>query len=58
VLIDASGLGEKVKEGKNQKTLLSVEDEQLIIDSGCDSKLPTQQIASEASIVSSDRTNL
>ncbi|MCE3017448.1 MAG: hypothetical protein ACK56W_17340 [Pirellula sp.] len=25
---------------------------------GCDSKLPTQQIASEASIVSSDRTNL
>lgn len=33
VLIDASGLGEKVKEGKNQKTLLSFEDEQLIIDS-------------------------
>ena len=32
VLIDASGLGTKVKEGKNQKTLLSAEDEQQIID--------------------------
>ncbi|MDF1814751.1 MAG: class I SAM-dependent DNA methyltransferase [Verrucomicrobiales bacterium] len=32
ILIDASGLGEKVKEGKNQKTLLSFDDEQIIID--------------------------
>lgn len=32
VLIDASNLGTKIKEGKNQKTLLSKEEEQLIID--------------------------
>jgi len=32
VLIDASNLGEKVKEGKNQKTLLSTADEAQIID--------------------------
>ena len=32
VLIDASKLGEKVKEGKNQKTLLSEREEQEIID--------------------------
>jgi len=32
VLIDASGLGTKVKEGKNQKTLLSEAEEQQIID--------------------------
>ncbi len=32
VLMDASGLGEKVKEGKNQKTVLAAEDEQHIID--------------------------
>jgi type I restriction enzyme M protein len=32
VLIDASKLGTKVKEGKNQKTLLSTEEEQLIIN--------------------------
>ncbi len=32
VLIDASNLGKKVKEGKNQKTLLSPEEEQKIID--------------------------
>lgn len=31
VLIDASGLGRKVKEGKNQKTLLSHEEEQKIV---------------------------
>jgi len=31
VLMDASKLGTKVKEGKNQKTLLSPEEEQLII---------------------------
>lgn len=31
ILIDASNLGEKVKEGKNQKTLLSHEDEEKII---------------------------
>ena len=32
VLIDASNLGKKVKEGKNQKTILSDSDEQQIID--------------------------
>ncbi len=32
VLIDASNLGQKVKEGKNQKTVLSSEEEQAIID--------------------------
>jgi len=32
VLVDASGLGEKVKDGKNQKTLLSRDEEQRIID--------------------------
>jgi type I restriction enzyme M protein len=32
VLMDASKLGETVKEGKNQKTLLSHEEEQLIIE--------------------------
>lgn len=32
VLIDASALGEKVKEGKNQKTLLSHDEEQRIVD--------------------------
>ena len=32
ILIDASSLGEKVKEGKNQKTLLSATDEAQIID--------------------------
>lgn len=32
VLIDASGLGEKVKEGKNQKTLLKPAEEQRIVD--------------------------
>lgn len=32
VLIDASNLGEKIKDGKNQKTVLSADEEQLIID--------------------------
>ncbi|MDO6600647.1 class I SAM-dependent DNA methyltransferase [Tenacibaculum sp. 1_MG-2023] len=32
VLIDASSLGKKIKDGKNQKTLLSEIEEQLIID--------------------------
>ncbi|MCD9499344.1 class I SAM-dependent DNA methyltransferase [Photobacterium carnosum] len=32
ILVDASNLGKKVKEGKNQKTLLSQEEEQQIID--------------------------
>jgi type I restriction enzyme M protein len=32
VLIDASNLGETVKEGKNQKTVLTTEEEQQIID--------------------------
>lgn len=33
VLIDASNLGEKIKDGKNQKTVLSPKEEQHIIDS-------------------------
>jgi len=32
VLLDASGLGQKVKDGKNQKTVLSPEEERRIID--------------------------
>ncbi|MCW8924456.1 MAG: type I restriction-modification system subunit M [Gammaproteobacteria bacterium] len=32
VLVDASSLGQKIKEGKNQKTVLSPEEEQRIID--------------------------
>ncbi|WP_337922714.1 class I SAM-dependent DNA methyltransferase [Vibrio cholerae] len=32
VLVDASSLGQKVKEGKNQKTVLTPEEEQQIID--------------------------
>lgn len=32
VLVDASNLGQKVKDGKNQKTLLEQEEEQCIID--------------------------
>jgi len=32
VLIDASNLGEKIKDGKNQKTVLKTEEEQRIID--------------------------
>jgi len=32
VLVDASNLGTKIKEGKNQKTVLSEEEEDLIID--------------------------
>jgi len=32
VLLDASNLGEKIKDGKNQKTVLSNEEEQKIID--------------------------
>ncbi|WP_027362079.1 HsdM family class I SAM-dependent methyltransferase [Halodesulfovibrio aestuarii] len=32
VLIDASNFGQKIKEGKNQKTVLTVEEEQCIID--------------------------
>jgi type I restriction enzyme M protein len=32
VLIDASNLGETVKDGKNQKTVLSAKEEQQIID--------------------------
>jgi type I restriction enzyme M protein len=38
VLMDASKLGTKVKEGKNQKTLLSNDEEQLIINSFNDHK--------------------
>ena len=32
VLIDASNLGEKIKDGKNQKTVLTMPEEQRIID--------------------------
>ena len=32
ILVDASKLGKKVKDGKNQKTILSKEEEQKIID--------------------------
>lgn len=32
VLIDASNLGEKIKDGKNQKTVLRIDEEQRIID--------------------------
>lgn len=32
VLVDASNLGEKVKEGKSQKTVLSANEEQQIVD--------------------------
>ena len=32
VLVDASNLGEKIKEGKNQKTVLNTNDEAQIID--------------------------
>jgi len=32
VLVDASKLGEKIKDGKNQKTVLSMEEEQRTID--------------------------
>jgi type I restriction enzyme M protein len=32
VLMDASKLGEKIKEGKNQKTVLRLEEEKLIVD--------------------------
>ena len=38
VLVDASKLGQKVKEGKNQKTLLSADDEQQIISAFADKK--------------------
>ena len=38
VLVDASKLGQKVKEGKNQKTLLSAEDEKKIIAAFSDKK--------------------
>lgn len=31
VLVDASGLGKKIKEGKNQRTILSVDDERKIV---------------------------
>jgi len=37
-LVDASKLGEKVKEGKNQKTLLSVDDERKIISAFANKK--------------------
>jgi type I restriction enzyme M protein len=32
ILVDASKLGKKVKDGKNQKTVLSIDDEQKVID--------------------------
>lgn len=39
VLIDASDLGKKVKDGKNQKTLLSEPDEQKIINTFCNKEV-------------------
>jgi type I restriction enzyme M protein len=39
VLIDASNLGTKIKEGKNQKTVLSTTEEQQIIDTFNDKKV-------------------
>ena len=39
VLIDASNLGQKVKEGKNQKTVLQEDEEQQIIDTFNDKKV-------------------
>lgn len=44
VLVDASKLGTKVKDGKNQKTLLSREDEQQIIDAFSNSE-PTEEFS-------------
>ena len=38
ILIDASGLGEKVKEGKNQKTVLSLDDQKRIVDTFIEKK--------------------
>ncbi len=38
ILIDASNLGTKIKEGKNQKTVLSTDEEQLIINTFNDKK--------------------
>lgn len=38
ILVDASKLGTKIKDGKNQKTLLSHEEEQKIIDAFSDDK--------------------
>jgi len=38
VLIDASKLGETIKEGKNQKTVLSIKEEQLIVEAFNDKK--------------------
>jgi type I restriction enzyme M protein len=46
VLIDASALGQKVKEGKNQKTLLSRAEEQRIVDT-----FNAREAAEEFSIV-------
>ena len=45
-LIDASSMGEKIKEGKNQKTLLSAADEQKIINT-----FSTKETVDEFSIV-------
>jgi type I restriction enzyme M protein len=44
VLVDASKLGQKVKDGKNQKTLLSADDEQQIINAFSD-KQPIDDFA-------------
>lgn len=38
VLVDASKLGTKIKEGKNQRTLLSIDEEQAIVDAFNDIK--------------------
>jgi type I restriction enzyme M protein len=46
ILIDASSLGEKIKEGKNQKTLLSSEEENRIIET-----FNTKKVVEDFSVV-------
>lgn len=46
VLTDASNLGEKIKDGKNQKTVLTPEEEQRIID-----VFNAKQVAEDFSVV-------
>lgn len=54
ILIDASKLGKTVKEGKNQKTVLSADEEQLIIDTFNDAA----SVADFAEFVSSEDMKL
>lgn len=50
VLIDASNLGEKIKDGKNQKTVLSIDEERKI----CDAFIQKQAIEDFSVVVSYD----